>query len=52
MGQEAAHMDAGNPWVGRGCVPVMMRVSVLLLPSEAGDSHVPLLLPTPASLGC
>lgn len=45
MGQEAAHMDAGNPWVGCGFVPVMTRASVLLLPSEAGDSHAALAAP-------
>lgn len=47
VGWETAHMDAGKPWVGCGFVLGVTRVSVLVLPYEACDSHATLAAPNP-----
>lgn len=40
-------MDGGKPWVGCGFVLGVTRVSVLVLPCEACDSHTTLTAPNP-----
>lgn len=40
-------MDAGKPWVDCGFVLGVTRVSVLVLPCEACDSHATLAAPNP-----
>lgn len=47
VGWEVACKDAGKPWVGCGFVLGVTRVSLLVLPCEACDSHTTLAAPNP-----
>lgn len=47
VGWEVACMNAGKPWLSCGFVLGVTRVSVLVLPCEACDSHSTLAAPNP-----